>query len=254
MRRRYAAVARRRHSRSPTSGTKLPLRLRPGLAPARVTARFDPVIHAAPERDIDWAQCGVRMGRPARSRRPLSPVAAPYIAPNTASRVRARGSGGTTPYPAQCWHFSIRDKKLVAARVEGAWSTPGESMHSYDQRMGVRDGKLTAERTAPSLIVGTSIMVLCAVAAVLLIWSVAVPTGPEVCVLTYPGPRNCFVSDRLAAATVSTVVLGLTFAVALIASVTLFRRWSWAVGAGVALVLLAGPVAFVAVAWIPAWA
>ena len=127
-------------------------------------------------------------------------------------------------------------------------------MHSYHQRLGVRDGKLTAERTAPSLIVGTSIMALCAVAAVVLIWSVAVPTGPDVCVLTYPGPRNCFVSDRLAAAIVSTVVLALTFAVALVASVTLFPRWSWAVGAGIALVLLVGPVAFVAVARIPSWA
>lgn len=130
----------------------------------------------------------------------------------------------------------------------------GESMHSYDQRMGVRDGKLITKRTAPSLIVGTSIMAVCAVAAVVLIWSVAVPTGPDVCVLTYPGPRNCFVSDRLDAAVVSTVVLALTLAVALIASVTLSRRWSWVVGPGIALVFLAGAVAFLAVAWIPAWA
>ncbi|MDQ1122149.1 CHASE2 domain-containing sensor protein [Microbacterium trichothecenolyticum] len=127
-------------------------------------------------------------------------------------------------------------------------------MHSYDQRMGVRDGNLTAGRAAPILIVGTSIMALCAVAAVVLIWSVAVPTGPDVCVLTYPGPRNCFVSDRLDAAVVSTVVLGMTSAVAVAASVTLFRRGPWAVGAGVALVLSTGLVAFVAVAWIPAWA
>ncbi|MFG6278081.1 hypothetical protein [Microbacterium sp. 5K110] len=120
--------------------------------------------------------------------------------------------------------------------------------------MGVRDGKLITKRTAPSLIVGTSIMAVCAVAAVVLIWSVAVPTGPDVCVLTYPGPRNCFVSDRLDAAVVSTVVLALTLAVALIASVTLSRRWSWVVGPGIALVFLAGAVAFLAVAWIPAWA
>lgn len=127
-------------------------------------------------------------------------------------------------------------------------------MHSYDRRMGVRDGKQSAERTTASLIVGTSIMALCAVTAVVLIWFVAVPTGPDVCVLTYPGQRNCFVSDRLDAAVVSTVVLGMTSVVALIASVRLFRRWSWAVVAGVALVLMAGAVAFVAVAWIPAWA
>jgi hypothetical protein len=120
--------------------------------------------------------------------------------------------------------------------------------------MSVRDGKLTAERAAPSLIFGTSIMTLCAVAAVVLIWSVAVPAGPDVCVLTYPGPRNCFVNDRIDAAVVSTVVMGLAFAVALVASVTLFRRWPRVVGAGGALVLLAGAVAFVAVAWIPAWA
>ena len=127
-------------------------------------------------------------------------------------------------------------------------------MHSYDQRMGVRDGKQTTQRTVASLIVGMSIMAVWAVVAVVLIWSVAVPTGPEVCNLTYPGPRNCFVSDRLDAAVVATVVLGLTFAVAVIASTTLLRRWPWAMGAGVALVLLAGPVAFLAVAWVPAWA
>ncbi|MGC0370799.1 hypothetical protein [Microbacterium sp. SLBN-111] len=120
--------------------------------------------------------------------------------------------------------------------------------------MGVRDGKLTAKRTATSLVVGTLTMALCAVAAVVLIWSVAVPTGPDVCVLTYPGPRNCFVSDRSDAAVASTLVLGVTFAVALIASVTLFRRWSWVVEAGAALVFFAGAAAFVAVAWIPAWA
>ncbi|MEV7827352.1 hypothetical protein [Microbacterium enclense] len=120
--------------------------------------------------------------------------------------------------------------------------------------MGVRTGRLTAGRTTSSLLVGTSIMALCAVAAVVLIWSVAVPTGPDACVLTYPGPRNCFISDRLDAAVVSTVVLGVTSAGALVASVALSRRWPWAVGAGVALVVLAGLVAFVAVAWIPAWA
>lgn len=97
-------------------------------------------------------------------------------------------------------------------------------------------------------------MTLIAVATVGMIWLVAVPTGPEVCNLTYPGPRNCFISDRLGAAVVSTVVLGLAYVLVLVTSVAFSRRRQWVVEAGVFLLLLAAIAAFVSVAWIPALA
>lgn len=91
-------------------------------------------------------------------------------------------------------------------------------------------------------------------AAIFVIWAVAVPPGPEVCALTYPGPRNCFVADRVSAAIVWTTALGvLALALALVFVLGRIRRPAVVVS-GIVLVVIASAASYSAVAWIPALA
>lgn len=93
---------------------------------------------------------------------------------------------------------------------------------------------------------------LVSIGAILLLWTVAVPSGPEVCGLVYPGPRNCFTGDRVSAAVVWSTVLGVLYvAVLLLAFVS--RRRVFVV-AGIALLVVTTVAAYIAVAWIPAFA
>lgn len=115
-----------------------------------------------------------------------------------------------------------------------------------------RETKL--QRPPSGLLVGVMVMIVAATVAVHLIWFVALPTGPEACNLTYPGPRICFVSDRAEAAFASTVVFALVCVFALFTTVALSRRHAGVVSAGIVVVIVAGIVAYVSVAWIPALA
>lgn len=56
-------------------------------------------------------------------------------------------------------------------------------------------------------------IVVVTLAGLAVIWLIAVPVGPEACGLAYPGPRNCFVSQREAAALLPTIVMVLLAAV-----------------------------------------
>lgn len=98
---------------------------------------------------------------------------------------------------------------------------------------------------------GVLVLTLLALAALGFLWWVAVPVGPEVCALTWPGPRNCFAGDRLAAARVWTVIIVLVAFVSLVATVLLSRRHRWIPGVGASLLILVGVAGFVATAWIP---
>lgn len=87
-----------------------------------------------------------------------------------------------------------------------------------------------------------------------LIWLVAVPLGPEACALSLPGPRNCFVSQRLDAAPLPTTVIALLAAISL--GICLIWPQTARVVRWVATVLLFAATvgAYFLVAWIPALA
>lgn len=125
----------------------------------------------------------------------------------------------------------------------------------YPEEVGAFIGKSTEPslRSRRGLGVAAAVLAL-AVATVILIWAVAVPVGPEVCALTYPGPRNCFTVDRISAAIVWTTVLGvLSIALLLVFILGRTRRPAVIVSALV-LVAVASACSYVAVAWIPALA
>lgn len=90
-------------------------------------------------------------------------------------------------------------------------------------------------------------------ATLLIIWLLAVPIGPEVCALTYPGPRNCFISDRVSVGIVATVLTCLVYAATLAVTVVAprYRRFA---GVGLGLLALAPILSYLWVAWIPALA
>ena len=86
------------------------------------------------------------------------------------------------------------------------------------------------------------------------IWILAVPLGPEVCALSMPGPRNCFVAERASAARPATIVIALLAAAIMLA--TLFSAQSRHAIAfvGPIILLIASAAAYLSAAWIPAWA
>ena len=90
---------------------------------------------------------------------------------------------------------------------------------------------------------------LLTIVAIVLLWVVAVPRGPEVCGLSYPGPRNCFTEDRMMAGVLWSTVLGVLY-VALLLVAFVARRRVFVV-AGITLLVLASVAAYIAVAWVP---
>lgn len=94
---------------------------------------------------------------------------------------------------------------------------------------------------------------LLAVGTIALIWLVAVPFGPEVCSLVYPPDRNCFTSDRVSKGILASAIVFVIYAATMLLAL-LGGRQRGLVMAGV-LVLTIGPVvAYLFVAWIPAFA
>lgn len=97
-------------------------------------------------------------------------------------------------------------------------------------------------------------IVVAALVGLALIWLVAVPLGPEVCALSLPGPRNCFVSQRLDAAPLPTIVIVL-LAAASIAICLIWSRRARVLRWVATITLVAATVgAYLLVAWIPALA
>ena len=97
----------------------------------------------------------------------------------------------------------------------------------------------------------TAVVAILGIAAV---WILAVPFGPEVCALSMPGPRNCFVAERASAARSATIVIALLAAAIMLA--TLFSAQSRHAIAfvGPIVLLITAAAAYLSAAWIPAWA
>ncbi|MDL9978023.1 hypothetical protein [Microbacterium candidum] len=97
-------------------------------------------------------------------------------------------------------------------------------------------------------------MVLVALAGLALIWLVMVPVGPEACVLSLPGPRNCTITSRVEAAVIPTSGI---FAIGLLSALWAILSPRSAPAAritGIVLLSLAIGVSYLLVAWIPALA
>ena len=140
---------------------------------------------------------------------------------------------------------------LGAADKHGSRRRPIPYSDDVDALIGERAETRVRSRLAWG---GTVAMLVLALAAVIVIWAVAVPVGPEVCALTYPGPRNCVAADRISAGIVWTTVLGvLTIALSLALMLGRTRRRA-VVAAGLVLVAVASIASYLAVAWIPALA
>ncbi|WP_050723698.1 hypothetical protein [Microbacterium sp. GCS4] len=89
-----------------------------------------------------------------------------------------------------------------------------------------------------------------AIGTVALIWLAAVPFGPLVCPAVYPAPPNCFEGNREGSALIMTLVVGVVYAVTLLAAVLPGTR-RVAMTAGVVLLAVAPFVAYAVVAWSP---
>jgi hypothetical protein len=98
-----------------------------------------------------------------------------------------------------------------------------------------------------------SLLVVVAIAALgmTLIWAVAVPIGPDACALSYPGPRNCFVYDRVDSAILPTILLGVITVVASSAIALLPRARRAVTILSAILVVAVIAVSYVRVAWVP---
>ncbi|WP_194410875.1 hypothetical protein [Microbacterium cremeum] len=98
-------------------------------------------------------------------------------------------------------------------------------------------------------------IVVTALVGLAAIWLVAVPLGPEACALSLPGPRNCFVSQRLDAALLPTIMIVLLAAASMVVCLV-WPRLAGAVRWVATITLVAATVsAYLLVAWIPglAW-
>lgn len=93
-----------------------------------------------------------------------------------------------------------------------------------------------------------------AILGIAAIWLLAVPRGPEVCALSMPGPRNCFISDRAQAAIASTVAVALLGASIIVVARLEPRSRRAMAFLGPLVVLIASVTAYLSAAWIPAWA
>ncbi|MBC7594338.1 MAG: hypothetical protein H7288_10415 [Kineosporiaceae bacterium] len=105
-----------------------------------------------------------------------------------------------------------------------------------------------------TMLLPLSLTAVVAILGIAAVWILAVPFGPEVCALSMPGPRNCFVAERASAARSATIVIALLAAAIMLA--TLFSAQSRHAIAfvGPIVLLIASPAAYLSAAWIPAWA
>ena len=116
-------------------------------------------------------------------------------------------------------------------------------------------GLVASETGGPStMLMPLSLTAAVAILGITAIWTLAVPLGPEVCALSMPGPRNCFVHDRAAAAIVGTVAIALLGAVITLIAILSVRSRHVIVFVGPIALFIGSVVAFLSAAWIPAWA
>lgn len=93
-------------------------------------------------------------------------------------------------------------------------------------------------RPAPRVgfVVAAAVLTL---ASMVLVWAVAVPSGPLVCPAVYPAPTNCRTGFRIGTAVVASIVIGVACLVTVAAAL---RRPAWeGVATGGILVLVAAP-------------
>jgi hypothetical protein len=100
---------------------------------------------------------------------------------------------------------------------------------------------------APSIVAALTLLWLAA------IWLVAVPTGPDSCASTPPGPTNCSTSQRVQAAVLPTVTLVVAAVVTVLAVARARSRRAVSI-VGALVVLCIGAGGYLAVAWAPVWA
>lgn len=105
-----------------------------------------------------------------------------------------------------------------------------------------------------TMLLPLSLTAVVAILGIAAVWILAVPFGPEVCALSMPGPRNCFVAERASAARSATIVIALLAAAIMLA--TLFSAQSRRAidFVGPIVLLIASAAAYLSAAWIPAWA
>ena len=99
-----------------------------------------------------------------------------------------------------------------------------------------------------------SLTAVVAILGITAVWILAVPLGPEVCALSMPGPRNCFVADRASAARPATVASALLAAAIMLTAVFSARSRRAIAFVGPIVLLIASAAAYLSAAWIPAWA
>lgn len=90
--------------------------------------------------------------------------------------------------------------------------------------------------------------------ALLVIWLVAVPNGPEICALSMPGPRNCFDGDREHSATLASIAVVLVAALTIALQLVRPKLWPAIRAVAWATLALSPAWAYVVSAWIPALA
>ncbi|MBC7590554.1 MAG: hypothetical protein H7226_05850 [Salinibacterium sp.] len=99
-----------------------------------------------------------------------------------------------------------------------------------------------------------SLVAVVTILGITAIWILAVPHGPEVCALSMPGPRNCFVADRASAARSATAAIALLGAAIMLTAVFSARSRRAIAFVGPIVLLIAAVAAYLSAAWIPAWA
>jgi hypothetical protein len=109
-------------------------------------------------------------------------------------------------------------------------------------------------RPSPTALLPLSLAVAIAILGITVIWTIAVPIGPEACALSMPGPRNCYMHDRAQDALLATIAITLVGAV--VASIAIVFTQSRRVMSflGPIVLMIASVAGYLSAAWIPAWA
>jgi hypothetical protein len=95
------------------------------------------------------------------------------------------------------------------------------------------------------LVVATVLLV----AALLIVWLVAVPVGPLACPAIYPAPRNCTEPGRSGTAVVVTVVVAALYVATVLLALRGRRSRRPLVTTGVLAIAAASPIGYAVVIW-----
>ncbi|MDQ1136081.1 hypothetical protein QE410_000880 [Microbacterium sp. SORGH_AS 1204] len=92
-----------------------------------------------------------------------------------------------------------------------------------------------------------------ALVSVLLIWGIAVPSGPLVCPAVYPAPTNCRAEFRVGTGLVASIVIAAAFVLTVCVAL---RRSAWrgAATCGVLVLVVAPFLAYALVTGLPGFA